>query len=257
MQRAIISLVSALILLNSQTAFALKETEKENVRKQISSVKAWQLTEDLNLSEEQAQALFPAQKAYEDRKEQLRKERQAAEKELDKLLGAKEKDEALIKEKMSRLKSIDEQTRSNEDQFQVKISKILTVEQQAKYELFAKKFDNRLRQMIKDIKREKSQIKTRTEEKSQQAQPKPSEADDQEKQKSEPQKKQTEKREASDEDEAKKKSSSDEKRSPQETQSRQKGSSTQGASRERDSSAEKSSQESGSSKAKSSHARRR
>ena len=161
MRKSIIYLVSALILLSFQTAYSLKEEEKENVRKQISSVKAWQLTEDLDLSEEQAQALFPTQKAYEDRNKELGEQREAIEEKLDKLLQAEEKDKDLIKEKMTRLKEIDEQTKTNKDQFQGKLAKILTVEQQAKYQLFDKKFDTKLRRMIRDIQKEDLQVKTR------------------------------------------------------------------------------------------------
>jgi Spy/CpxP family protein refolding chaperone len=264
MRKAIILLVSALILLNFQTAFSLKEKEKENVRKQISSVKAWKLTEELNLSEEQAQSLFPAQKAYEDRKEQLRKKREAVEKELDDLLEAEEKNDERIKEKMTQLKNVDEQSRSNEDQFRAKISKILSVEQQAKYELFEKNFEKELRQMITEIKREKTGLKSRTEEKSQeiQRQPRkapeeePRKAPEEEKKKGEPRKKQPEKR-ASDENRTKKKSPSDEQRSAQERSSREKGSSPERPSREKELSREKSSGESGSSKVKSPQVRRR
>ena len=62
---------------------------------------------------------------------------------------------------MNRLKEIDEQTKANKDHFQGKLAKILTVEQQAKYQLFDKKFDTKLRRMIRDIQKEDLQAKTR------------------------------------------------------------------------------------------------
>jgi hypothetical protein len=156
-------LISAFILGSFSTADALKEEEKENVRKQISTVKTWQMTEELDLSEEQATVLFPAQKSFEDRKTELSEQRQAIEAELDELLEAKDQNREGIKEKMASLKEIDEKSRANEDQFRSKLSEILTVEQQAKYELFEKKFDARLREMIRDIQKEDLQRKERSE----------------------------------------------------------------------------------------------
>ena len=155
-------LCGLLILFLFQTADALKEEEKEQVRRQISTVKTWQMIEELELSEEQVQNLCPAQKSFEDRKSKLAGERQEIETELTELLEAKEKNRDLIKGKMVQLKKIDEQSRTNEDQFHEKLSSILTVEQQAKYELFEKRFDERLRQMIRDIQKEELQRKERS-----------------------------------------------------------------------------------------------
>jgi Spy/CpxP family protein refolding chaperone len=241
MRKAIVCMVSALILLSFQTAFSLEEQEKENVRKQISSLKTWQLTQDLDLSEGQAQALFPAQKTYQDRKKQLRGQREGVEAELDELLKAEKKDDKLIKEKMAQLKNIDEQTRANEDQFHKKISKILTVEQRAKYELFDKKFDTRLREIIRDIKREDTRVKIRTEVKSQESPSRPDKVAEERERKSEPKEKQTEKRDTRDESKNKKdtsaknkeQSNSDEKRPSKEGASRESGSSKEESTRAR------------------------
>ncbi len=154
-----IGLCGLLILFAFQTSDALKEEEREQVRRQISTVKTWQMIEELDLTEKQAQDLFPAQKSFEDKKGELTGQRLEVETELTRLLEAKEKNRGLIKEKMAQLKKIDEQTRTNEDRLHTKLSRILTVEQQAKYELFEKKFDERLRQMIRDIQKEDLQKK--------------------------------------------------------------------------------------------------
>lgn len=254
MRKLTVFLTSAFILLSFQTAFSLKEQEKEEVRKQISSVKAWQLTEELNLSEEQAQALFPAQKAYEGRKKELEKQREATEVELDNLLEAREENKELIEKKLAQLKNIDEQTRTNEDQFRTKLSKILTVEQQAKYELFDKKFDSRLRQMIRDIKKEDQTVKSRTEMKPQEPPRQPKKETDEKKQRDDRQEKQSQQQKAH--DESKKKSTSQEESSSKARSSGEKGSSTERSSRARESSNEKSSQENESSKEQSSRAQR-
>ncbi len=251
MKKAILLMSITLILLNFQTSLALKEQEKENVRKQISSVRAWKLTEDLKLSEEQAQILFPAQKAYQDRKEELHKQREATEKELDGLLAAEDKDDQLIKEKMAQLKNIDAQSRSNEDQFRSKISQILTVEQQAKYELFDKKFDTHLREMIKDIKKERSEVKTQTEKKTQEA-PRASKKVTQEKIRTdESQERQTRTQDSSEAKRPEKKSEPEEKKSPQRSSSSTQEDSKEKSSRQSESSEERSSRPSGSSKSKS------
>lgn len=241
MRKAIVYTVSALILLSFQTAFSLKEQEKEKVRKQISSLKAWRLTQDLDLSEDQAQALFPTQKTYQDRKGQLRAQREGVEAELDGLLKAEEKNDKLIKEKMAQLKDIDQQTRANEDQFNKKISKILTVEQRAKYELFEKKFQTQLHEIIRDIKREDTRMKTRTEAKSRESSKTPEAAAEERARKSEPKERQAEKRDTSGENNKKKdtstkrkeQSNTDEKRSSKERSSRESGSSKEESTRAR------------------------
>lgn len=158
-----IGLCGLLILSLFQTAEALKEEQREEVRRQISTVKTWQMIEELDLTEEQAQNLCPAQKSFENRKSELTEQRLKVETELTELLESKEKNRDLIKKKMVQLKKIDEQTRANEDQFHKKLSKVLTVEQQAKYELFEKRFDERLRQMIRDIQKEELEGRERSE----------------------------------------------------------------------------------------------
>jgi hypothetical protein len=158
-----IGLCGLLILSLSQTANALKEEEREQVRRQISTVKTWQMIEELDLTEEQVQNLVPAQKSFEERKSQLTEQRLKVEAELTELLESKEKNRDLIKEKMGQLKKIDVQSRDNEDQFHEKLSKLLSVEQQAKYELFEKRFDQRLRQMIRDIQKEDLEQRERSE----------------------------------------------------------------------------------------------
>jgi len=155
-------LCGLLVLCLFQTADALKEEQREEVRRQISTVKTWQMIEELELTEEQAEDLFPAQKSFADQKSELTDKRLEVETELTELLEAKEKNRDLIKEKMARLKEIDEQARTNEDRFREKLTRILTVEQQAKYELFEKRFDERLRQMIRDIQKEELDRKERS-----------------------------------------------------------------------------------------------
>jgi len=246
-----------LVLASTRTAHSLKEEERETVRKQISSVKAWQMTQDLDLTEEQAQTLFPAQKAFEDRKKQLSEQRSAVEKELDDLLEAKEKDKDVIKGKMVRLKEIDKQIRTSEDEFRGKRTRILNVEQQAKYELFEKKFDTKLRQMIRDVQKEDLEIKARQEsDRYRPSQPQKREAV----RKEQPERRQqseVKKRSAADEDERKKKSASQDRNSTKERSSSKKESSQDKSSREEDDSEKRSSRENGSSKTKSSRSSRR
>jgi len=134
-------------------AVALKEEQREKVRQQIESVKVWQLTRDLDLSEEQAQSFFPAQKNYMERKESLRHEREAAERELEELLNRRA-EQKLITQQLDRIKGIDRESGSNELEFRKRIGRILSLEQQARYELFEKRFNAKLREMILDVQRE-------------------------------------------------------------------------------------------------------
>ena len=95
-----IGLCGLLVLSLSPAANALKEEEREQIRRQISTVKTWQMIEELELTEKQAQNLCPAQQSYEERKHQLNDQRSKVEAELTGLLDSKDKNRDQIKEKM-------------------------------------------------------------------------------------------------------------------------------------------------------------
>ncbi len=154
MQRPAILLIALLALLVAQSAGALKEERRAQVREQIRSVKVWELTRDLELSEDQAKVFFPEQQSHENSKEALRRERDTIEAEMEARLGEGRRGDRQLLVYLERIKQVDKQISAQDDEFQRKLTRILSPEQQVRYELFEKRFDARLKQMIDQIKRE-------------------------------------------------------------------------------------------------------
>ncbi|MCK4272005.1 hypothetical protein KAX22_05115, partial [bacterium] len=132
------------------------------------------------------------------------------------------------------------------------LAKILTVEQQAKYQLFDKKFDTKLRRMIREIQKEDLQVKTREGTRSYDTSRQEISNAGKKKQ---PQRSQ-ERRDTSEVSKSKKKSTSEDRNSSKAKSSRTKESSGNRSSRKKESSNRSSSRENGSSTEKSSRSQR-
>jgi len=145
----------ALLLSIPHEAEALKSSRREAVRKRIQTVKTWQMSQELELDEEQAKTFFPVMEAYEDHRDLLSEERAEVELDLDSLLaiGDERSDREILK-KLERLKLIDREQAAQEDEYQRRIGRILTPHQQARYELFERNFQVKLRRLIREIQEE-------------------------------------------------------------------------------------------------------
>lgn len=153
MRRSARLLVAILLLGAAQGAFALKEERRAEVREQIRSVRVWELTRELGLSEQQARAFFPAEREYEERLEELRAERGEVEAEMEARLRENRKDDRELLVHLERLRQIDKRISVHEQEFERKVGRILRPEQRVRYELFEKQFEGRLKQMIQEIQR--------------------------------------------------------------------------------------------------------
>jgi len=149
-------LTAVLLALAVSPAEALRTEKREKVRRQIREVKAWQLSRELDLDEEQARAFMPAHGDYEDRAEELELKREAIEAELDSLLadGGGARDERRMMLSLEKLKRVDLEMDANRQEFDRKMRRILRPQQQVRYELFERKFDAELRRMIRDAREE-------------------------------------------------------------------------------------------------------
>ncbi|MDP6418966.1 MAG: hypothetical protein QF492_06170 [Candidatus Krumholzibacteria bacterium] len=155
-KQAGILLCLGLALLSASDASALKAEKRAKVRKQIEKVRTWEMTRDLELSEGQARSLFPVRDQYRTEEREFKEERKRIEEELDSLVTLRQ-DPASEKEilhRLERLKLLDRQKSTRRVEYQQKLGRILDTRQQARYELFEKKFDRRLRKMIQDVRKE-------------------------------------------------------------------------------------------------------
>ncbi len=160
---ALFAALLALLLL-APDALALKESRRQQVKEQINRVKTWEMTKELGLDDEQARIFFPAMEEYENERDQLKMERGEIESTLDSLLadGGPRADSEILKN-LERLRLIERRQTAHEDEYQRKLGRILTPQQRARYELFERDFEARLRQMIREIQDEQPERQSRSE----------------------------------------------------------------------------------------------
>ncbi|MBC8367304.1 hypothetical protein H8E52_07835 [bacterium] len=153
------ALIAALLLslLLAPEAFALKASHRQQVKQKINKVKSWEMTKELGLDDEQARIFFPAMESYENDRDMLSEERGDIEATLDSLLadGGPRADAEILKN-LERLRIIERQQTAHEEEYQRKLGRILSPQQRARYELFERDFEVRLRQMIREIQDEES-----------------------------------------------------------------------------------------------------
>ncbi len=123
--------------------------EEEPIEK-IETIRLWQLTEELKLTEEQAAKLFPKFRSLRELKKEAEKKRIEKITELAELLAKKAKAEEL-KKKISELKETEKNFRDREEGLRKEIEAALTTEQFARFLIFQHRFEKQIKRMIKDI----------------------------------------------------------------------------------------------------------
>lgn len=159
---ALMAVLLASLLLVPE-AFALKASRRQQVKQKINKVKSWEMTKELGLDDEQARIFFPAMESYENDRDQLSEERGDIEATLDSLLadGGPRADAEILKN-LERLRIIERKQTAHEDEYQRKLGRILSPQQRARYELFERDFEVRLRQMIRDIQEKEEGLSRRS-----------------------------------------------------------------------------------------------
>lgn len=140
--------------LGAAPAAALQDQEREELRRQIRDVKSWQLARELGLTDEQAREFVPLLESFDRDRDALRRERRRLESELEGLVGDVSGNKEQMRGVMLRMRDVDQRLADRERRFRSKAYRILNLEQQARYELFEKRFNARLRDLIKDVRRE-------------------------------------------------------------------------------------------------------
>lgn len=128
-------------------------SEKREPKELIETLRIWRLTEELKLSEEQASKLFPKLRAMREAKREFRRERMEILKSMKKELKSEKPREKVLKEKIESLKRGEKGFREKEEGLREEISRILTIEQQARLLVFQEKFDKEIRTLIRKVKR--------------------------------------------------------------------------------------------------------
>ncbi len=153
MQKLIIMISLAFIAFAAAPAQALQEREREELRQQLRDVKSWQIAQELGLSDDQARRFVPLQEAHDIKRDEMRRERRRLESELESLVGDVSGNRERMRGVMLRIRDVDERIAGEDRHFRTQAYRILNLEQQARYQLFEKRFNAQIRNLIKDVRR--------------------------------------------------------------------------------------------------------
>lgn len=125
--------------------------EKERIRKRISLIKMWRLTEELNLDEETGAKFFPIIRHYEERRRELAKRREGLLQTLKVQLRAGKLPEDKIRGMLKEWDAIRTEEQELNRKEREDLEGILSLEQQARYLIFQHEFLKEMRRMIADV----------------------------------------------------------------------------------------------------------
>jgi len=125
-----------------------------NERKMLEAVRISRMTEELQLTDQQIAQFFPKLKEMEANLRETGRHQQKLLGQLDSLLAAGAKDPEL-KAKMTQIENDEAERRQRMKMFKAKLDGILTVKQQARMLVFNRKFDDEIRDMVRDIRQKK------------------------------------------------------------------------------------------------------
>jgi len=117
-------------------------------REKLETIRIWQLTNALDLTEEQGTRLFPKLKDIRQARDSFERTRMKAINNLEEYLRDSKKFSNEIKNKLQEIELNEAKFRETEAKLRKEIASILTPEQQAKFMLFQMRFDNEMRQLI-------------------------------------------------------------------------------------------------------------
>jgi Spy/CpxP family protein refolding chaperone len=123
--------------------------------RKLEALRIWRLTQELDLTEDQAGQFFPKLKKMREVREEHRSTRRALLDELDTQLEQEPVEPANLKSVLDSLAAIDDNMREAELKLRREITELLTIEQQARLYVFEANFDREARRMIKQIKEDK------------------------------------------------------------------------------------------------------
>jgi hypothetical protein len=126
---------------------------KEELAELIEVVRAWRMMKEVGLSEEQTLAALKLGRELKTHAGKIKKQREQALHELEKLLDDPDAKDAAIAKQLQRIDQLDERHRKLMRDYERRVRSGLTVRQQAKRELFKTRFEGDLRKHIEYIRR--------------------------------------------------------------------------------------------------------
>ncbi len=127
--------------------------ERERIRENIETLRMWRLLEALDLSSEQSIQFLPALKEFQDARRRFQEKKGDILGELEKILKS-EDNQKKLKGTLIAFENAHREFQSAQEKFLQKTKDLLTLEQQARLLLFQEKFEQRLKETIRQIRGE-------------------------------------------------------------------------------------------------------
>ena len=150
----IIILLGLIVMSFAQPLDEKIQTEENDPRAIIEKIKIYVMTKRLDLTTYQAMQLFPELNELQKHEQDFRKKEVGALAELRSLLKGKASNQAILNVIQVYEDAYNKKMENDKKKF-TEIKKILSPVQQAKYLIFREDFENEIRSMIKEIKRQR------------------------------------------------------------------------------------------------------
>ena len=122
-------------------------------REQIEMLRIWKMTEELELSEKQADKFFPRLRLDDKKIEELEMERQSLFRELHKDAMKGGMDEKVLDEKIERISDIESKILRDRVKFIKNMDDLLSIDQRAKLMVFRHRFRDRMENMMREARK--------------------------------------------------------------------------------------------------------
>jgi Spy/CpxP family protein refolding chaperone len=129
--------------------------DREKVREKIETMRTWKLIEYLDLSEKQSDEFLPVLKNLRKNESQLFEKRREILEKIKLLVDEEKPSPDKIKELLSRLEDNRKKLQQERELFLDKSKLILSIVQQGKLALFEERFEQRMKEIIDEVKERK------------------------------------------------------------------------------------------------------
>ena len=143
-------LISALVMAVSFQA-AAQPGEQPLSPERLHLLRLWKLVDELKIDEAQAQKVFPVWSRHQRQRLEVRADQQRVAKELVTLLDGDDVDEGALGERIEEMRQLKRRAHKMESGMNEELTKLLSVEQQARLLLFDQRFRGDLMQIIRGV----------------------------------------------------------------------------------------------------------
>ncbi|MBU0518531.1 Spy/CpxP family protein refolding chaperone [bacterium] len=125
--------------------------DRAEIQKRIRTMKIWKLTDELDLTDEQAARFFPKLNVMEDQHDEIRKQMHESMQKLGQLVWDEDAKDSEIEKLLSTIEGLNSQEIAVRQQFRKDVEAILTPAQIGKMILFNQHFPEIVREMIQEM----------------------------------------------------------------------------------------------------------